>query len=74
MPQKSGYEVAPELQHFDGKKPVIIAVTCWGQTADRQRSREAGFRHHFVKPVSEETLRSVLAEIAEQAGPEGVEP
>jgi PAS domain S-box-containing protein len=74
MPQMSGYEVARELQHLGGKKPVIIAVTGWGQTADRQRSREAGFDHHLVKPVSEETLRSVLAEIAEQAGPAGDEP
>jgi CheY-like chemotaxis protein len=74
MPQMSGFEVARELQHLGGKKPVIIAVTGWGQTADRQRSREAGFDHHFVKPVSEETLRSVLAEIAAQAGPAGVEP
>ncbi len=74
MPQMSGYEVARELRHVSGKKPVIIAVTGWGQTADRQRSREAGFDHHFVKPVSEETLRSVLAEIAEQAGAEGAEP
>ncbi len=74
MPQMSGFEVARELQHLGGKKPVIIAVTGWGQTADRQRSREAGFDHHSIKPVSEETLRSVLAEIAEQAGPAGVEP
>jgi PAS domain S-box-containing protein len=74
MPQMSGFEVARELQHLGGKKPVIIAVTGWGQTADRQRTREVGFDHHFVKPVSEETLRSVLAEIAEQAAPAGVEP
>jgi CheY-like chemotaxis protein len=74
MPQMSGYEVARELPHPGGRKPVIIAVTGWGQTADRLRSRDAGFAHHFVKPVSEETLRSVLAEIAEQDGPAGVEP
>jgi PAS domain S-box-containing protein len=73
MPQMSGYEVARELQLFE-EKPVIIAVTGWGQTADRQRSRDAGLSHHFVKPVSEETLRSVLAEIAEQAGPAGDAP
>jgi len=39
----------------------IVALTGWGQEADRQRTREAGFDEHFVKPVSFEALRDLLA-------------
>jgi PAS domain S-box-containing protein len=65
MPQVSGYEVARELSRAGNQpKPVLIAVTGWGQEADRQRTREAGFDYHLVKPVTEGNIQSVLAEIA----------
>jgi CheY-like chemotaxis protein len=38
-----------------------VAITGWGQERDRQRAREAGFDHHFVKPVSVEQLVAILA-------------
>lgn len=39
----------------------IVALTGWGQEADRQRTREAGIDEHLVKPVSAEALRDLLA-------------
>ena len=65
MPQLNGYELARALT---GAQPglVLIAVTGWGQEADRQRTREAGFNYHFVKPVTAENLQAVLSEIAAQ--------
>ena len=36
-------------------------MTGYGQEADRQRSQEAGFDHHLVKPVDFETLQKILA-------------
>ena len=38
----------------------LIAVTGYGQEADKQRSREAGFDAHLVKPVSIDHLEGVI--------------
>jgi CheY-like chemotaxis protein len=35
-------------------------VTGWGQEEDRQRSLEAGFDHHLVKPVDPEAILDLL--------------
>lgn len=47
---------------------VLIALTGWGQEQDRQRTSEADFDHHLVKPVDPATLRSLLSEIAGAPG------
>jgi PAS domain S-box-containing protein len=67
LPHISGYEVASELCKDAATKPLLlVAVTGWGQEADRQRAREAGFDHHFVKPVSEAAIRAVLSQAARE--------
>ena len=38
----------------------IVAVTGYGQPADRERSRAAGFDDHVVKPMSLDVLRRLL--------------
>jgi PAS domain S-box-containing protein len=63
MPGMDGYEVARRLRtmrELDGVR--IVAITGWGQEADRQRSREAGFDLHLVKPVDPNELARVLDE------------
>ena len=35
---------------------MIVAVSGYGQPEDRQRSREAGFDDHLVKPVHQDAL------------------
>jgi CheY-like chemotaxis protein len=42
---------------------VLIAVTGWGQEADRHHSRESGFDHHLVKPVDPAALIQLMASI-----------
>jgi CheY-like chemotaxis protein len=65
MPQMSGYEVARALRaDASAANAALVAVTGWGQEADRERAKEAGFTHHFVKPISEEALRAILAEVS----------
>jgi CheY-like chemotaxis protein len=64
LPVMDGYELAArlrELPDLNGMK--LIALTGYGQESDRQRSREAGFDHHFVKPVDLLMLESVVAEL-----------
>ena len=43
-----------------GKEILLVAITGWGQESDRQRARDAGFDHHFVKPVDMEALIALL--------------
>ena len=64
LPEMDGYEVAMKLrERQNGKRLTLIAVTGWGQDADRQRSREAGFDAHLTKPVETTMLQKLLAAI-----------
>jgi CheY-like chemotaxis protein len=61
MPRMNGYEVAKQLRQLPGQERlVLIALTGWGQEVDRQRTREAGFDSHLVKPVDLQTLIKAL--------------
>ena len=42
---------------------MIVALTGWGQEEDRQRSLEAGFDTHLVKPVDHALLMRLLASL-----------
>jgi len=64
MPVLDGYEACRRIRASDwGKSMVLIALTGWGQEADRRRTKEAGFDQHLVKPVEAATLMSVFAGI-----------
>jgi PAS domain S-box-containing protein len=61
MPEIDGYEVARRLRGLPREQPLrIVAVTGWGTEADRQRSRDAGFDLHLVKPVDAKQLARAL--------------
>jgi PAS domain S-box-containing protein len=61
MPGMDGYEVARRLRGMNhGLTFRIVAVTGWGQEADRARAKEAGFDVHLVKPVDVAVLAKVL--------------
>ena len=60
MPGLDGYEVARRLRGLRKKALRIVAVTGWGQEADRRRSEEAGFDLHLVKPVEVADLAQAL--------------
>jgi PAS domain S-box-containing protein len=65
MPEMSGYEVARAIRAAESEvKPILVAITGWGQEADKERAKEAGFHHHFVKPVSHEALRTIISGVA----------
>jgi signal transduction histidine kinase/ActR/RegA family two-component response regulator len=64
LPEISGYEVAKLIRAESAdRQPLIVALTGWGQDTDRQRTRDAGFDHHLVKPVDIETLRTLIASV-----------
>jgi PAS domain S-box-containing protein len=61
MPRVNGLEAARSIRALPfGQHISIVALTGWGQEADRQRTRSAGMNHHLVKPVSSEALQSVF--------------
>lgn len=61
LPRMNGYELARRLRADDAtRSAVLVAITGWGQEQDRLRAREAGFDHHFVKPVEVDVLQAVL--------------
>lgn len=61
LPGMDGYEVARLFrQEACCRDATIIAVSGYGQEADRRRSKEAGFDHHLVKPVDYEKLLPLL--------------
>jgi PAS domain S-box-containing protein len=61
MPKLNGYEVARKIREADwGGGMRIVAVTGWGQEADRRRALEAGFDAHLTKPVDADELKGLL--------------
>jgi CheY-like chemotaxis protein len=63
MPKMNGYETARRLREQPwGADILLAALTGWGQEDDKRRTREAGFDHHFVKPLDPAVLQRFLAE------------
>jgi len=64
MPGMDGYEVARRIRaQPQTRDTTLIALTGWGEASDRQRSRQAGFQHHLVKPVDADAMQAVLASL-----------
>jgi signal transduction histidine kinase/ActR/RegA family two-component response regulator len=64
LPDIDGYEACRRirLQAADGHPPLLVAVTGWGQAADRERAQDAGFDAHLTKPVDPADLLRLLQE------------
>jgi len=58
LPVMDGYELAARLRQTQAlaANARLVAVTGYGQDADRQRAMDAGFDEHLVKPVTFERL------------------
>lgn len=64
LPTLSGYEVAKRIRQQPwGAEILLAAQTGYGQEEDRQRSRDAGFDYHLVKPVEQGALLELLARL-----------
>jgi signal transduction histidine kinase/DNA-binding response OmpR family regulator len=75
LPGMDGYEVARRLRQTQaGRQVLLVALTGYGQPTDRQRSQEAGFDEHLLKPVDPATLEALIehgSASARAAGPAG---
>jgi len=63
LPGLDGYEVARRIRAAGDAGVLLVAVTGYGQSGDRQRSSEAGFDAHLTKPVDPLALESLLANL-----------
>lgn len=62
LPGMDGYAVASAMRKRESTRcSLLIAISGYGQKADEERSRDAGFDHHLVKPVELSALRSMLS-------------
>jgi PAS domain S-box-containing protein len=61
LPEVDGYELGRRLRALPGLGQIqLAALTGYGQDSDHQRSREAGFKAHLVKPVDIAAIQALL--------------
>jgi CheY-like chemotaxis protein/signal transduction histidine kinase len=64
MPEMNGFEVARRIKaEANGNRPLLVAVSGYGQQQYLTRAREAGFDHWLTKPVDSSNLASLLANL-----------
>ena len=62
LPDGSGWDLLRQLQL---ERPIYaIAMSGFGMSSDREKSRLAGYRHHLLKPLEPNQLERLLAEAA----------
>jgi PAS domain S-box-containing protein len=62
LPGLNGYDVCRRIRTEPwGKDLMLVALTGWGQDEDRQKSSDAGFDGHLVKPVEFGALVKLIA-------------
>jgi CheY-like chemotaxis protein len=60
LPDGNGWDLVREVGKL---RPLYaIAMSGYGMKADRDRSAEAGFRHHLIKPIPVKKLTDLLEE------------
>jgi signal transduction histidine kinase len=65
LPDLDGLDVCRRVRLSSSiSQPAMIALTGWGRKGDLRNSKEAGFDHHLVKPVSAAALNAVLERVA----------
>jgi signal transduction histidine kinase/ActR/RegA family two-component response regulator len=61
LPDIDGWELARRLSRLAlVPRPLLVAITGFGQHEDKERSRQAGFDLHLTKPVDPDALSEVL--------------
>jgi PAS domain S-box-containing protein len=74
LPDMSGLDVARRLRSLrEMDHTVLVAVTGYGQAQDRRRSQEAGFDHHWIKPLSTADLSGLFGVLDSRATAAGAQ-
>jgi signal transduction histidine kinase/DNA-binding response OmpR family regulator len=63
LPHMDGYEVARQLRAVpQTRSALLVALTGYGQSADRKQALDAGFDAHLIKPADIDALCDLIAE------------
>jgi len=70
MPGMTGYELAQQIrQRPDSSSIYLVALTGFGQSADREKALQAGFDEHMVKPVDIVVLKALFEKLSKRSKP-----
>jgi DNA-binding response OmpR family regulator len=62
MPEMSGFDVVRELRDYKrAPRPVILAVSGYGQESDKLAAKRVGFDGYLIKPVEPKELIAYIA-------------
>ncbi|HSV51284.1 MAG TPA: response regulator [Burkholderiaceae bacterium] len=62
LPDLNGFEIARMMrERARARRPLLIALSGYGNEIDKRRAVEAGFDHYFVKPASIDKLLLVIS-------------
>lgn len=71
MPGMTGYELARQIrQRPDSAGIYLVALTGFGQSADREKALEAGFDEHMIKPVDIDVLKALFEKLSKRTSPQ----
>jgi len=59
LPKKDGFQVAREVAAMP-RRPLLIAVTGYGDDVSRDKGRAAGFDHYLLKPADPRAIEAIL--------------
>lgn len=60
LPVMDGYELAAQLRAERATPFHLVALTGYGQPNDQERSRQAGFHAHLIKPIDIQRLLDTI--------------
>jgi PAS domain S-box-containing protein len=64
MPGVDGYETARRMRASAHRRPfLLVALTGWGQEADRRHAQEAGFDLHLTKPAAIDAIEDLIRRV-----------
>ncbi|WP_442506037.1 CHASE3 domain-containing protein [Novipirellula sp. SH528] len=71
MPGMTGYDLARKLRERPATADIyLVAMTGYGQSADRKQARDSGFDEHMIKPVDITKLQSLFQRMAQREASE----
>ncbi|NRF71392.1 response regulator [Aquincola sp. S2] len=69
LPDMNGYDLARAMQALPGGCGALIALTGYGQLADKEAAMAAGFALHFTKPTDPAALLLAIERLLASAQP-----
>jgi len=63
MPGMSGLEAAEHIRRAPwGQDLLLVALSGWGQAGDREKTKNAGFDEHLIKPADISAIQRILTQ------------